>query len=241
MDLIRPDWPAPARVKALITTRAGGSSLAPYDTFNLGLHVGDQTERVLRNRAALRQRLPAEPCWMRQVHGTAVADADASPPEPECDAAVSYAAGRVLAVLSADCLPVLLCDRQGTAVAVAHAGWRGLAAGVLEATVSRLGLAPCALLAFLGPAIGPGAYEVRDDVRDAFVAGDPEAAGAFRPARQGRYLADLYALARRRLANLGLEAVYGGRCCTYSEPARFFSYRRDGATGRFASLVWLAS
>lgn len=237
---IVPDWAAPARVRALITTRHGGVSLPPYDGLNLAGHVGDAPEAVARNRAILRAHLPAEPKWLRQVHAAAVADAGAAVGEPEADAGVARGPGTVCAVLVADCLPVLLCDRGGTVVAAAHAGWRGLAGGVIERTVEAMGVEPASLLAYLGPAIGPAAFEVGGEVRQAFTAFDPAAAAAFVPGAPGKWLADIYLLARQRLARLGVTRVSGGGFCTRSEGERFFSYRRDGATGRMAALVWLA-
>lgn len=238
---IRPDWPAPANVRALSTTRSGGCSPAPYDAFNLGGHVGDEPALVAANRAALRAELPDEPCWLNQVHGTAVVDVAEYAGVPDADAAVSRVPGKVCAVMTADCLPVLLCDRAGTVIAAAHAGWRGLVDGVIEATVQKMAVPPSEVLAWLGPAIGPQAFEVGDEVRAAFMAVDPAADAAFRPgARPGKWLADIYLLARQRLARLGVTAVYGGDACTVTEKDRFFSYRRDGRTGRMASLIWLA-
>jgi YfiH family protein len=242
MELIIPDWPAPARVRAVCTTRDGGVSVAPYASLNLGDHVGDDPVAVSENRARLRRelRLEADPCWLSQVHGTCTVDAAAVEGRCEADASFATAPGRVCAVLTADCLPVLFCDRAGTRVAAAHAGWRGLAGGVLEEAVARLGVPPGELLAWLGPAIGPNAFEVGAEVREVFLANDPAAARAFLPSPGGRWMADLYALARLRLARVGLTAVYGGDLCTWSDPRRFYSYRREGRTGRQASLVWLA-
>ncbi len=237
---IVPDWPAPARVRALSTTRAGGVSAAPYASLNLGTHVGDDPACVAANRARVRSLLPAEPCWLNQVHGTAVVDAATAAGVPAADAAVSRTPGAVCVVMTADCLPVLLCDRAGTVVGAAHAGWRGLHGGVIEACVAAMQVAPSEIMAWLGPAIGPQAFEVGDEVRAAFVAADPGADAAFRPAgAPGKWLADIYLLARRRLAALGVTAIHGGEGCTVAEPARFFSFRRDGATGRMASLIWL--
>jgi YfiH family protein len=205
--------------------------------------VGDAPARVLANRELLARVLPAEPLWLDQVHGTRVIEfAAAAGHPPAADGALARRPGQVLAVMTADCLPVLLADRAGSVVAVVHAGWRGLAAGVIEEAVRAMGQAPGTLLAWLGPAIGPLAYEVGAEVREAFVRADPGAAAGFAARgadRPGKYLADLYALARHRLSRLGVEAVYGGRACTYSEPQRFFSYRRDGETGRMATLIWL--
>lgn len=238
---IRPDWPAPAQVQALSTTRGGGCSAAPYDSFNLGDHVGDQPALVAANRAALCDQLPAEPCWLNQVHGVCVVDLATCEGVPAADAAVSRVPGKVCAVMTADCLPVLLCDRAGTVVGAAHAGWRGLVGGVIEATVAAMQVPPSEVLAWLGPAIGPDAFEVGDEVRAAFLAADPAAECAFRAtARPGKWLADIYLLARQRLAALGVNVVAGGDACTVTERERFFSYRRDGVTGRMASLIWLA-
>ena len=238
---IVPDWPAPKRVRALITTRLGGTSRGAYAGMNLGMRAGDAAEDVARNRATLRQWLPAEPLWLRQVHGTAVAADGATDGNFEADASVAHHPDTVCAVLTADCLPVLLCDEAGTAVAAAHAGWRGLCAGVIERTVEAMQRPARALLAYLGPGIGPAVYEVGPEVRQAFMAVDTqaEAAFAFVPGKPGKYLADLYALARQRLANCGVVSIHGGGYCTYTERERFFSYRRDGATGRMASLIWM--
>lgn len=237
---IYPDWPAPARVRALSTTRVGGVSLAPYDSLNLGTHVGDDPAAVETNRARLRSFLPGEPGWLNQVHGSAVVDAAACAGAPDADAAVSCSSGVVCSVMTADCLPLLLCDRAGTVVAAAHAGWRGLQGGVVEAAVAAMKVAPSEILAWLGPAIGPQAFEVGSEVRAAFMAVDRQAEAAFRPAGMpAKWLADIYLLARQRLAVLGVSGIHGGDRCTFSEPDCFFSYRRDGATGRMASLIWL--
>ncbi|TLX57347.1 peptidoglycan editing factor PgeF [Stutzerimonas nosocomialis] len=237
-DWIVPDWPAPARIKACVTTRLGGVSQAPFDTFNLGDHVGDDPLAVARNRQVLADALGCRPAWMSQVHSSIAVEAD---PERvlEADACWTARDGIACAVLTADCLPVLFCDRDGTRVAAAHAGWRGLAGGILEATMDALAVPADQLLVWLGPAIGPAAFEVGPEVREAFVAQHPEAADAFVPgANAGRLLGDLYALARIRLAARGVAAVYGGGLCTFSE-ARFYSYRRAPRTGRLASLVWI--
>jgi hypothetical protein len=240
-EFLRPDWPAPASVRAVVTTRRGGESRGAWAEFNLATHVGDDPAAVAANRRRLREALalPAEPAWLEQVHGAAVAVLPRAGAEP-ADAAVTFSAGAVCAVLVADCLPVFLAGRAGDRVAIAHAGWRGLAGGVIEATVAALDCEPQALVAWLGPSIGPDAFEVGGEVREAFVAGDPGAALAFRTGRAGRYFADLPALARRRLAALGVREAGGGGLCTHADPARFYSYRRDGATGRMAALAWLA-
>jgi len=240
---IVPDWPAPARVRSLLTTRQGGVSAGAYASLNLGAHVGDDPRAVAANRAQLASALPAAPLWLDQVHGTAVLCADtaaAGELPPVADAAFARIPRVVCAVMTADCLPVLLCDRAGSVVAVAHAGWRGLHAGVLERTVAAMARPGTQLLAYLGPAIGPEAFEVGDEVRSTFVAANDEAEAAFKPLRPGKWLANIYLLAHQRLARLGVDAVYGGGYCTVHEAARFFSYRRDGLTGRMASLIWLA-
>jgi YfiH family protein len=237
-DWLVPDWPAPRGVRALVTTRAGGVSAGAYATLNLGSRVGDDPRCVERNRAILRAGLPAEPRWMKQVHGTRVIAAREAGAEVEADGAVSSTAGEICAVLVADCLPVLLCDRDAGVVAVAHAGWRGLSAGVLEAVVAAMPVAPGALLAYLGPAIGAQVYEVGDDVRRAFIEHDPGAAAAFAPRPEGKFLADLAMLARQRLAACGVGRVYGGGMCTAND-RRFFSFRRDRITGRMAGLIWM--
>jgi len=239
-DWIVPDWPAPAAVRAVVTSRHGGVSTGPYASMNPADHVGDAPAAVAVNRRRLEQllQLPAAPVWLQQVHGTGVVDAAAVHGPVQADAAYACQPGVVCAVLTADCLPLLLCDRAGSRVAAAHAGWRGLAAGVIEQTVAALGRPGDALLAWLGPAIGPSAYEVGSEVRDTFLAHDPQAAAAFSPA-PGGWRADLYRLARQRLADCGVRAVSGGNHCTFTEAGRFFSYRRDGVTGRIASLIWL--
>lgn len=240
-DLLVPDWPAPANVRAVQTTRRGGVSPAPWDSFNLGDHVGDDAGRVAANRAELRRHLPAEPCWLQQVHGVHTVDAAQTANLPTADASFSHRAGTVCAVMTADCLPVLFCDRAGTVVAAAHAGWRGLQAGVLEATLAAMAVPAGEILAWLGPAIGPAAFEVGDEVRAAFVAHDPLAAAAFQPHAAGKWLADIYLLARQRLQAAGVASISGGNFCTVNAPESFFSYRRDGVTGRMASLIWLVA
>jgi polyphenol oxidase len=244
---IVPDWPAPPGVRAASTLRAGGLSPPPWDSLNLAEHVGDDLARVAGNRELLARALvlPAAPAWLEQVHGRDVLRLDESglPAERVADATVTARSGRVLAVLTADCLPVLFCRADGTGVGIAHAGWRGLAAGVLEATAAAMDAPPEQLLAWIGPGIGAAAYEVGDEVRAACLAAVADAAACFTPSRPGHWQFDLAGLARRRLEALGLAAVHGGQWCTYSDPARFFSHRRDGAerpTGRMATLIWLA-
>lgn len=239
-DLIFPEWPAPPNVRALQTTRLGGISTAPYDSLNLGMHVGDNPISVNRNRQMLNRYVPSEPVWLNQVHGTRVVDATLAGCAPDADAAFAKAAHAVCVVMTADCLPVLLCDESGTVVAAAHAGWKGLLAGVIEQTVAVMQTDARQLMAWLGPAIGPQAFEVGDEVKEAFVSADAEAAQAFRPHVAGKCLADIALLGKQRLNRLGIERIYGGNFCTYTDEKRFFSYRRDGVTGRMASMIWLA-
>lgn len=241
MDWIEPDWPAPPGVRAACTTRRGGVSGGPFASMNPADHVGDDPWHVQRNRAILRKALglPADPHWLRQVHGCAVAQTGGTSVGREADAAVASDPGEVCAVLTADCLPLLFCDSAGTRVAAVHAGWRGLAAGVIEAAVAAMKTPPAELLCWLGPAIGPDAFEVGSEVRERFVDQAPACALAFRPAPAGKWLADLFGLARQRLGAVGVDRVWGGNLCTYSDPGRFFSYRREGTTGRMASLVWI--
>lgn len=238
-DFIRPDWPAPHRVRCLITTRRGGASGGAYASFNLGLRCGDDPLAVAANRAELARRLPQPPRWLHQVHGAVVVDADRLDGEPDADASTARCAGTVCVVMIADCMPVLLCDDRGSVVAAAHAGWRGLSSGVIENTVSAMQVAPSCLMAYLGPAIGPAAFEVGDEVRDAFVRHSALAAGAFVPHGHGKWLADLFTLGRQRLAACGVHRVFGGNDCTVADPQRFYSYRRDKNTGRMAALIWL--
>ncbi|OYW39901.1 MAG: multi-copper polyphenol oxidoreductase [Hydrogenophilales bacterium 12-61-10] len=220
-----------------MTTREGGVSHAPWASFNLGDHVGDDLAHVAANRAHLRQGLPSEPGWLKQVHSASVVETGAD--VPQADASFTRQTGTVSVVLTADCLPVLFCDRAGSVVAAAHAGWRGLADGVLESTVAAMKVPPAGILAWMGAAIGPQAFEVGDEVRQVFVAQHPQAAAAFVAHAPGKWLADIYLLARIRLQGLGVKAVYGGGRCTFTESERFFSYRRDGVTGRMAALIWL--
>jgi polyphenol oxidase len=225
-------------VRALITTRDGGVSSGKFASLNLSTRVGDDPRRVARNRAILRACLPAEPAWVKQAHGTAVIDAARATPDAEADGVVTQRPGEVCAVMTADCLPVLFSDRAGKCIGIAHAGWRGLAAGILENVIRTMHALPQDLIAYIGPGIGARRYEVGEDVRKAFVERDPAAAKSFAPRQNGIYLADLCALARQRLAAAGVAEVYGGEFCTASE-GRFFSFRRDRTTGRMASLIWL--
>lgn len=237
-EWIVPKWPAPSSVRALSTTRSGGYSTGPWSSFNLGTHCGDDGVAVRKNREMLCEYLPSEPRWLRQVHGAAVFSGLEAAAEPLADAQIAGKAGQVCVVLTADCLPVLFCNRSGTRVAAAHAGWRGLAAGILENTVLALNETPEQLVAWLGPAIGPRAYEVGDDVRAEFVRTDEAAAVCFEK-KGDRWLFDLYAMARHRLRHCGVTDISGGTYCTFSDPEAFFSHRRDGCTGRMATLVWL--
>jgi polyphenol oxidase len=244
-DLILPEWPAPPGVRAAFTLRTGGISRAPFDTFNIAAHVGDDPLAVVENRRRLRDslELPAEPAWLEQVHGHRVVDLDrqtSSDALGPADAAVTRTRGRVCAIQMADCMPVLFAVADGSAVGAAHAGWRGLAGGVLETTVRAMNAPVGELLAWLGPAIGQPHFEVGEEVRAAFLAADPGASAAFTTNARGRWQCDLYALARRRLAALGVSSLHGGGWCTYADPGRFFSYRRDGQCGRMAALIWRA-
>jgi YfiH family protein len=234
------EFGASAGVCAGTTTRAGGVSRGSLASFNLAAHVADDPAAVAANRARLRAdlALPAEPLWLRQVHGAEVVVHDGSRVEPEADAAVTFEPGRVLAVLTADCLPVVFASRDGARLGLAHAGWRGLAAGVLDRTIAALGLPGAELLAWLGPAIGAAAFEVGAEVREAFVSGHATDAAAFTPNERGRWQADLYALARARLGRLGVTAVAGGAECTFRDAGRFYSHRRDPRGGRMATLLW---
>jgi polyphenol oxidase len=244
LELIHPDWPAPPAVRAACTTRRGGVSIGPWAGLNLGRSGGDDAAAVSENRRRLYAalRTPGEPYWIRQVHGTRVVRMPSPPPEPEADASFTVSPGVVCAVQAADCLPVLFCDRAASVVAAAHAGWRGLCGGVLEATVAALPVPPGELLAWLGPAIGPEAFEVGEEVREQFIAADPQAARAFRAgAAAGKHYADIFALARQRLRRAGVERIHGGGLSTHADPQRFYSYRRDGVTGRMAALIWLES
>lgn len=239
--LLLPDWPAPANVHAVCSTRLGGCSTGAFASLNLGSHVGDEPARVTQNRSQYQQAaaLPAAPVWLNQVHGTAVATLSAnSTAGITADAAVSRQPGVVATVMTADCLPLLLCDSDGTQVAAVHAGWRGLCDGIIETTLAHF-KRPAEVLVYLGPAISQAAFEVGSEVRDAFIKHDPAAAQAFICGKAGKYQADLYQLARQRLAACGVRQIYGGSYCTYQHSELFFSYRRDGQTGRMASSIWL--
>ena len=240
---IAPDWPAPPTVRAVATTRTGGESRAPYASLNLGAGTGDAPAAVARNRARVVSALgiQREPCWLDQVHGSDVVRAAHYERAPRADASVGRTGSPPCAVLTADCLPVVLCDTSGTRIGVAHCGWRGLARGVVASCIARMDRPGRELLAWLGPAIGPESYEVGPEVRDACLAATPGARRAFVPSRErkGRWLADLYAVAARQLESLGVERIHGGDFCTWRDGDRFFSHRRDGVTGRFATLAWI--
>jgi len=239
IDLIQPDWPAPAHIRAFTSTRIGGFSQGHWQSLNLGASCGDNFQHVQKNRELLLSHLPAKPHWLNQVHGTSVVSLEGNnEPQQNADASVTKTTGSVCAILTADCLPVLFCDKAGTQVAAAHAGWRGLADGVLEATVSAMDCSPSDLIAWLGPAIGPDAFEVGRDVYDAFCGADPINTAVFKPYKD-RWLADLYELARLTLERLGVMNVSGGQFCTHTDHEKFFSYRRDGVTGRMATIAWL--
>ncbi|MBB3324968.1 purine nucleoside phosphorylase YfiH [Atlantibacter sp. RC6] len=239
--LIIPDWPLPPGVAACSSMRIGGVSTGPYASLNLGAHCGDNADDVEENRRRLfaAAQMPSRPVWLEQVHGNAVLRLTGEPyASKRADASWSDTPGTVCAVMTADCLPVLFCNQAGSEVAAAHAGWRGLCDGVLEATLASFNDRPENIMAWLGPAIGPQAFEVGDDVRDAFIAKDSQAASAFRPVGE-KYFADIYQLARQRLTTAGVTKIYGGDRCTFTEKDDFFSYRRDRITGRMASFIWL--
>jgi YfiH family protein len=239
-----PQWPAPSGVRVVSTLRGapggGGASKAPYARFNLGSSVGDDPLAVAENRRMLRREagLPADPSWLAQVHGVTVADLDQAGPHAAADAAVTRRPGKVCAILTADCLPIVFATDTGDTVAAAHAGWRGMAAGVIGATVRAVAVQPERLIAWLGPAIGPLHFEVGAEVREAFLSADAGAGEAFRLNAGGKFMADLAMLARRQLKDLGVNRIYGGGECTYARADRYFSHRRDGLTGRQATLIW---
>ena len=239
--MIKPDWQAPVNVKALTTLRRGGVSIAPYDSFNLADHVGDNPDHVKENRKRLIElaRLPAEPVWLQQVHGTRVIDATAYKVGDEADGSFTSKTGVVCAVLTADCLPVFVCDEAGEQVAVLHAGWRGLATGIIEQGIATMHSPVSRLLVWLGPAIGAQVFTVGDEVRQVFIENDKATEVAFRQIGPGKWLADIYQLARLRLQSLGIQAISGGGYCTYTDDDRFYSFRRNPMCGRMASLIWL--
>jgi YfiH family protein len=248
LELLQAEWSTPAGVQSAFSLRVGGTSPPPWDSLNVGVHVGDDLDAVARNRHRLCEALalPSQPWWLDQVHGTTVAtfeqppssaEAAATAVRPVADAAVTRAAGVVLAIQVADCLPVLLTDDQGSVLGAAHAGWRGLAAGVIERTVEAMGVPGSKLRAWLGPSIGPAFFEVGPEVREAFLAAG-DSTGAFAPNPQGRWQCDLPALARARLQRLNVTRIAGGDWCTAADPVRFFSHRRDQRTGRMAALLW---
>ena len=239
LKLITPNWPAPSNVKAYTTTRKGGHSQSPYSSLNLGDHVGDDPKAVAANRATLRELLPSEPVWLKQIHSIKIVSPNANASNCSADASITTEFNKVCIILTADCLPVLFCDRAGTTIAAVHAGWRGLADGILEATLQHFNKAPEDILVWLGPAIGSQAFEVGEEVRESFTNYLPEATKAFKANRENHWLADLYLLARQRLAHNGVTNVFGGEFCTYNNAEDFYSYRRDKITGRMASLIWL--
>lgn len=241
--LIKPNWPAPPHVKAYTTLRSGGVSAAPFDTFNLAQHVNDNAANVNKNRAILKNELALanDPIWIQQTHSTIVLPATSENRGKEADASFTDQANQVCVVLTADCLPLLICNREGNKVAAVHAGWRGLAHGIIENTLKALAIPASDLLVWLGPAISQKNYEVGEEVRNFFLTSNPEAESAFTPSPNQRWLADLYALARLRLKKIGITEVYGGDYCTYEDATKFFSYRRDGdKTGRMASLIYIS-
>ncbi|PKM17537.1 MAG: peptidoglycan editing factor PgeF [Gammaproteobacteria bacterium HGW-Gammaproteobacteria-15] len=239
--LLLPDWPAPANVRAVCSTRCGGCSTGVYASLNLGNHVADNPERVAENRRRyqLLAQMPAAPLWLNQVHGTAVSVLTKASIADTADASVTCEPGVVATVMTADCLPLLLCDKAGTQVAAVHAGWRGLCDGVIEATLAHFAK-PADVLVYLGPAVSQRAFEVGPEVRAAFIGHSAQAALAFSNGNNNKWQADLYLLAKQRLQACGVQHIYGGQYCTYQQSELFFSYRRDGQTGRMASSIWLA-
>lgn len=241
---LKPNWPAPNNINAYTTLRTGGKSQAPYDQFNLANHVGDEPSLVQKNRTILKNelKLPNDPIWIEQIHGITALKAIPENRHCEADASFTNEQDQVCVILTADCLPVLICNTEGTHVAAIHAGWRGLVNGIIEQTVKQMGLPGESLMAWLGPAIGPGHFEVGEEVKEQFRSTDPKSIDAFIPSPNQRWLANLYQLARLRLKNLNINYIYGGEFCTYSDPTRFYSYRRDGKnTGRMATLIWINS
>lgn len=252
MSFLKPQWPNPPSIHSLLSSRTGGVSKTPFDSLNLGAHVGDVIENVLENRAIFTKELPVEPIWLEQTHST-----DVSTPQSrklnnggviKADASVTNIPGEVLVIMTADCLPVLFSNAKGTIIGAAHAGWRGLCAGVLENTIEQMlalggDESPANYLVWLGPAIGPDNFEVGEDVVSAFRdSGLPFSESAFKPipVKSGKFLADIYQLARERLQASGVKFIFGGEYCTVRDQDQFFSYRRDGQTGRFASAIWIS-
>jgi len=246
MNGINLDWPAPENVNAWSTSRNGGCSKPPFDRMNLAHHVNDIEHDVIQNRKILRETLalPTEPCWLNQTHSIEVINVGSQDSDCQADGSYTRQSGVVCVVMTADCLPVLLCDKKGTVVAAVHAGWRGLLNGILNVAIKKLDTPGNELLAWLGPAIGPQAFEVKDDVRDAYIKKDDKTTSAFSlkstTNSQRTWLADIYQLAESQLKNSGIEQIYGKKWCTYKENSQFYSYRRDGITGRMASLIWLS-
>jgi len=240
-QFIIPDWPAPENIRAAVTTRKGGYSQSPFNSFNLGDHVDDDPETVKKNRRLLNEilSLPNEPAWLEQIHTTNVVNAEKVEGSARADASYTAQKNAVCVVMTADCLPVFFCSEDGSEVAVAHAGWRGLAAGILEATVEKMNSPAQAIMAWMGPAIGPDNFEVGEEVRDAFMQQNSETENAFQKNKKGKWLADIYSLARVRLKQSGVQNISGGGFCTYQNAEQFFSYRRDGKTGRMGSLIWI--
>lgn len=235
------NWPCPDNVTAIYSDRLGGLSLSPFDSYNLGDHVGDRDQAVQANRLAFQQNMPNKICWLTQVHSTKVVEADSNAhQQTEADGSVARRPGAVCVVMTADCLPILLCDLQGTVVCAVHAGWRGLVNGVVENAVAKMNRDPASLMAWMGPAIGPSAFEVGEEVKREFEKHDPHAQLAFQPsAHPGKYLADIFTLAEHRLKRLGLTDIYSERQCTFNSPQHFYSYRRETTTGRMAAAIWL--
>lgn len=240
-SFIIPDWPAPETVKALSTTRSGGFSLSPYNSLNLGTHVDDEPNTVIKNRDYLvdAAQLPASPRWLNQIHSTRIINSTDWQFDIDADAMISQQENHICTIMTADCLPLLLCNKQGDIVAAIHAGWRGLAAGIIEKTIAEFRCNPQDILVWLGPAIGPNQFEVGVDVYQTFTEHSAKAAQAFQQVDVSHYLADIYLLARQRLIALGVSAIFGGDLCTVSDKQRFFSYRRDQITGRMASMIWI--
>ena len=241
-SLIYPDWPAPENIKAISTTRIGGFSLPPYDELNLADHVDDNPDAVNKNRVYLGELadLPESPRWLSQIHETRVLNSHDWQPDVQADAMISNSLNHICTTMTADCLPILLCTQQGDTVAAIHAGWRGLAAGIIEQTINKFSCAPQNIIAWLGPAIGPTQFEVGTEVYQLFTHDCPKAKQAFQQTDSSHYLANIYCLARQHLTKLGITAIYGGNYCTVTDKQLFFSYRRDGVTGRMASMIWIA-